>query len=172
MCDDTHIDHGTHSAALQQIEALEAAVEQAQRSARTAQQGIDNWRAMRSTLLAAVNALAVETVENGDDDDLDTDAWRAILALDGVVDPRRVNVTITVEASRSSTAEVTITLTGVKRSEVNDIDVCIDDVTELGSARDWSAYVSVGVDYEDIEVEVDSDDWSAEVHSTDVNLLD
>ena len=120
----------------------------------------DRWREQHSSavnrttdLTDAVQALADEQADF-DEDRLDSDAWSTMFDTWGIKDPRRVDVTITLSATLTQTAEVVITLTGVKRSEVDDIAVEFDGVTELGNRRDWSQYATVGVDYENMEIEV------------------
>lgn len=116
-----------------------------------------------------VQALAA-TQADDDENLLNSDQWATLFDRWGITDPRRVEVTITVSATMTQTAEVTITLTGVKRSEVDDIDVGIYDVTDLSDRRNWSQYVSVGVDYEDLTVDISDSEYSNEVDDVTVSI--
>lgn len=123
-----------------------------------------------NNLSNAVQELANAQAE-ADEDLLDSDEWQAIFDLYGcsVTDPRTCDVTLVITATRTETATVTVTLTGVKKSDIEDIDVGDDGITELGNRRDWAAYLTVGIDYEDMEVSIDDHEGHTEIDDVNVS---
>lgn len=171
MCDDTHIDRNTHAEAVQQVAALRAEIESLTQRLDWAATARDNYADLRRTLLNAVNALAVESVEDGDDESLDTACWQALLDL-GVTDPRTGDVNITFTATRTMTSEITLTISGVRRSiDLDAIDIELD-CADITNRRDVEYGVSVGGigEYDSLTVSIGYNSDETEIEGVEASF--